>query len=985
MLMDFLTEREREQPMHSDQQPAKPIVLSFFYHQLGEPEQRAGSALGLFRSLLFQLLDTDRNLLQKFVDDSRFVAQDKAMGMSWKWEEKDLQKHFGRYVRDHLPDGCKVVIYLDALNEAGDELSRVLAKYFKDLSDQCRDHIRVCIASHQYSLGSGPLIRASQYNFGASLEDENVADIKIYLESMLSEVYDRDQEVRPLEEALLARAGGVFQWLKWSAPKAVALFVGEDGVGEELEYVLKLVEGYPLELNDIYEQVVGSIASQEAALALRIFEWVTMAFRPLRVEELQTAICFETDAWRVALSDLQRSRYWCEDVKVFETRIRRLSCGLIRACTGQRDSCNDLEGAIYPDPRRLEFDHASVRNFMVTKGLTMLETKVLGRGRTQAERQDAIAQQCLLYLEAETVHACASAITWIQPADVLTLCRTVPQPIPVKHLSPGTLMFYAADYWHQHFGEAEINGALVSAMVDASVQMGTQIWTTISKLLEALRLGSFFKNIASVDRANSSFVHVLAACGLSRTLAQALEMAPSKALPQLVNVTDAGSCTPTWQAAKYGQAQCIDVLLRYGADVNIVSATGCSPLHIAAYNGEVDAVKSLLKSHSIDPNAEDNAKATALDYAAWFGSQSLQLMRLLVPVTKPDLRVGVVIGLLPPQVRGSPFFVAWARGSMEVFEYMLQSIRPGQTGEEVGSYSILHHMSDVETHLGVTKDLLAKAKLLMDSGKYNANLKSPKGETPLIQAVTVNNAAVVNLLLRTRDLQINEVDDNEESAFFKAVRLHEHDIVEALLGAENVNVNQRDSRWATPLHAAVDVSCKGLVHCLLAAHRLDAHAQDDLGFTPLIRAVRRGNVAVVHTMLLHDHWDIIESLRAEHFTVELAADEYRKAPGRTQQCYIYFALLYLVHDKTSAMDMLRKADTLTGVSSSGPNGIPDTHACHPLKVQNREASPVRAGPETWAFAPPYFHLDEQTRDIVRSQDEQPREVMIFGRGLGSLS
>jgi hypothetical protein len=76
--------------------------------------------------------------------------------------------------------------------------------------------------------------------------------------------------------------------------------------------------------------------------------------------------------------------------------------------------------------------------------------------------------------------------------------------------------------------------------------------------------------------------------------------------------------TALTEAVRKGHVDCVEVLLKHGADVNVVSNYGTTALMRAAEQGHVDCVEVLLK-HGANVNAADNYGWTALIWAATNG------------------------------------------------------------------------------------------------------------------------------------------------------------------------------------------------------------------------------------------------------------------------------------------------------------------------------------------------------------------------------
>ena len=82
-----------------------------------------------------------------------------------------------------------------------------------------------------------------------------------------------------------------------------------------------------------------------------------------------------------------------------------------------------------------------------------------------------------------------------------------------------------------------------------------------------------------------------------------------------INVSGNGVKTPLHLAAKWGHRCVVQFLIQNGADVNSTKGGGCTPLHTAAINGHKEIVELLIENGA-DVNATDNDGQTPLHWAA---------------------------------------------------------------------------------------------------------------------------------------------------------------------------------------------------------------------------------------------------------------------------------------------------------------------------------------------------------------------------------
>lgn len=140
--------------------------------------------------------------------------------------------------------------------------------------------------------------------------------------------------------------------------------------------------------------------------------------------------------------------------------------------------------------------------------------------------------------------------------------------------------------------------------------------------------------------------------------------------------------------------------------------------------------------------------------------------------------------------------------------------------------------------------------LLLSTKQVDVNVKfNNESMTPLSAAAMNGHEAVVKLLLATGQIDFDaENCGNAYSLFFASMNGYEA-VVKLLLATGEVGINSKDLAGRTALSLAADHGCKAVVKLLLATGQAEINSKDRNGYTPLLIAAANGSEAIVHILL----------------------------------------------------------------------------------------------------------------------------------------
>ena len=449
--------------------------------------------------------------------------------------------------------------------------------------------------------------------------------------------------------------------------------------------VARILEELPETLDETYERVLKEINKANREHAHRLLQCLTVALRPLQVEELAEVLAIDFDApAHGGIPQLNPKWRWADQYQA-----------VLSTCSSLIAIIDDGYSKV------VQFSHFSVKEYLTSDRLARSSGDVSRYHIVLEPAHTILAQACLGVLlrlddrvnvgDTDPLVKYASR-HWVDHAqfenvasrirDVMEYffdadkphwtawCRVQSVDVPWWWFTPNGVLDDVPDdvfplYYASLGGFYDLAEHLVGKHPEHINARGGQ---TLAPLVAALYRKHF--QVAELLHRHGADIDVLSDNKSTPLLVACVDGSVDVVHWLLdhgagVNTQDRALFTPLHRATEFGRLQVVQLLIKHNADIHGLTISGLSPLHMAAtpYNmdNQIDIMQILL-DHGANPNARDINNATPLRRSSWSGTR---LLKGTVEGTRLLLKHGAIIDTEDNEGR-TPLQIALEHGHEDI-------------------------------------------------------------------------------------------------------------------------------------------------------------------------------------------------------------------------------------------------------------------------------------------------------------------------------
>jgi ankyrin repeat protein len=580
----------------------------------------------------------------------------------------------------------------------------------------------------------------------------------------------------------------------------------------------------PKTLDETYERTLRGINEANWEFALRMFQFVSVASRPLYVEELADLLAFNFEAGSIP--------------KFYEDwRLKKPADAVLSTCSTLLTIVNDLGSPV------IQFSHFSVKEFLTSTRL--------------AEATDIISRR--YHISMTPAHTLAAQAC-------LGILLHLDKDVTCDSLKDFSLAEYAAEHWVDHARFEDVSRNVEDGMKELFHPSKPHLAICVWICDPAVPTWNRTRNETPLPlQVPQSSLHYAASWGVHPVL----EFLIIEHSQDVCSRDSTDNATPLHLASLNGHVKAACKLIEHGADLTAENNDRWTPLHLASQRGGVDVARMLIE-RGADLTARNNKGETPLHLASSRGN--VEVARMLIE-HGADMTARDNGGR-------TPLYLALEMGHVDVGRMLIERGADVTTQKNDGR-TLLHLASqwgrvdigrmlieggaDVTAqendgrtplHLASQFGRVDIGRMLIEGGADVAAQKRD-GETPLHLASHMGHVDIGRMLIE-RGADVSAQDNCGWTPLHLASRMGQADVASMLI-ERGADVTVQNKYRDTPLHFASDPlsfarispqKCADIAYMLLE-HGAYVNARDNSGSTPFVLASRRGHAETIRVLVQH--------------------------------------------------------------------------------------------------------------------------------------
>jgi ankyrin repeat protein len=441
----------------------------------------------------------------------------------------------------------------------------------------------------------------------------------------------------------------------------------------------RILDELPETLDETYERVLREINKANREHARRLLQCLTVALRPLRVEELAEVLAIDFDApARGGIPQLNPNWRWADQHQA-----------VLSTCSSLIAIVDDGNSKV------VQFSHFSVKEYLTSDRLACSSGDVSRYHIVLEPAHTILAQACLGVLLRLDDH-------------------------DKDNVGDIPLAKYAAQYWVDHAGFEQVASRIRDAMeyfFDAD-KPHWAAWCRVQMIDKQWELFVPEKGLEDSDAFPLYYASLRGFYDLAEHLVGKH--------PEHINARSGQMVTPLVAALHGKHFEVAELLHRNGADVDVRDKDGDTPLRIASLSGILHIIQWLL-NHEVDVNTQGFNGYSPLHSAASNGY--LQAFRMLIE-HNADIHIRNAFGMTALHVAVTVSISGLDRNVIDIMQVLLDH-GANPNARDNDNSTPLHHSSWWQTeHYPPRRGTVEGTRLLLKHGAI-IDAEDNEGRTPL--------------------------------------------------------------------------------------------------------------------------------------------------------------------------------------------------------------------------------------------------------------